>query len=173
MTRRDFVNRLPGVLLRLVSHTFLCMGLVLSFIALSSPTQADTAITETTGAGNLGTQVLPPSGNVYGITGGKPVGNNLYHSFGQFSVGTGDIALFQTPTLLPNTALSNILARVTGGNPSSIFGTVDSISYYPNANLFLMNPNGILFGPGATDQRRWHGALYNSRLPAADRQQPF
>ena len=115
----------------------------------SARAQVTTSITPTTGAGNLGTQVLPPSGNVYGITGGKPVGNNLYHGFAQFNVGTGDIAQFQTPALIPNAALSNILGRVTGGSPSSIFGTVDSITYYPNANLFLMNPNGILFGPGA------------------------
>ena len=150
MTSRSFVNCLPCVLLRLMSRTFLCIGLVLSFFALDSTTQAATAITETTGAGNLGTHVLPPSGNVYGITGGTPAGTtNLFHSFAQFSVGTGDIAQFQTTTLVPNTTLSNILGRVTGGSPSSIFGTVDSITYYPNANLFLMNPNGILFGPGA------------------------
>ena len=150
MTARDFVNRLPCVLLRLISHTFFCMGLLLSSFALSSPTQAATAITETTGVGDLGTQILPPSGNVYGITGGKPVGNNLYHSFAQFNVGTGDVAQFQTSTPFPNTTLSNILARVTGGNPSSIFGTIDSVTYYPGANLFLMNPHGIIFGPNAT-----------------------
>jgi filamentous hemagglutinin family protein len=128
---------------------FQLAGCLLLCVAIGSVTQAGTAITQTTGAGDLGTQVLPPSGNLYGITGGKPVGNNLYHSFGQFSVGTGDVAQFQTSTLLPNSTLSNILARVTGPNPSSIFGTIDSISYYPSANLFLMNPNGILFGPGA------------------------
>ena len=140
MTRRDFV----------VGRMFLCMGLVLSFFAFSSPTQAATTITQTTGTGNLGTVVLPPNGNVYGITGGKPVGTNLFHSFGQFSVGTGDIAQFQTTSLIPNNAMSNILGRVTGGNPSSIFGTIDSATYYPGANLFLMNPYGIIFGPNAT-----------------------
>ena len=148
MTRRDSVDRLPGALFRLVSHMLICVGLTLPFVTLGSHTQAATAITPTTGSGDLGTNVIP-SGNIYEITGGQTAGNNLFHSFGQFSVETGDVALFQTPTLLPNTALSNILARVTGGNPSSIFGTVDSITYYPNANLFLMNPNGILFGPGA------------------------
>ena len=107
-----------------------------------------TSITQSTGTGSLGTEVLPPSGNVYGITGGTPVGNNLYHSFAQFNIGTGDIAQFQT--LVPNTILSNILARVTGGNPSSIFGTIDSATYYPGANFFLMNPYGIIFGPNAT-----------------------
>jgi filamentous hemagglutinin family protein len=112
--------------------------------------QVSTAITPTAGAGNLGTQVLPPNGNVYGITGGKTVGTNLFHSFGQFSVATGDIAQFQPSTLTPNAAMSNILGRVTGGNPSAIFGTIDSATYYPSANLFLMNPAGFLFGPNAT-----------------------
>ena len=78
MTRRDFVDPLPRVPVRLVGRMFLCMGLVLSFFAFSSPTQAATTITQTTGTGNLGTVVLPPNGNVYGITGGKPVGMGLY-----------------------------------------------------------------------------------------------
>ena len=46
--------------------------------------------------------------------------------------------------------MNNILGRVTGGNPSAIFGTIDSATYYPSANLFLMNPAGFLFGPNAT-----------------------
>ncbi|MEO5630296.1 MAG: filamentous hemagglutinin N-terminal domain-containing protein [Nitrospiraceae bacterium] len=124
------------------------IGLLQAAPLVLTHAQAATSITQSTGAGDLGTNVTP-SGNVYGITGGRSVDTNLFHSFSQFSVGTGDIAQFQTTTLVPNTTLSNILGRVTGGSPSSIFGTVDSITYYPNANLFLMNPNGILFGPGA------------------------
>ncbi len=108
-----------------------------------------TSITHTTGAGDLGTQVLLPIGHVYGITGGTPVGTNLYHSFAQFNVGTGDIAQFQTLTLTQDMAMLNILGRITDANPSTIFGTIDSAHYYPNANLFLMNPYGFLFGPGA------------------------
>jgi len=107
------------------------------------------SINQTTGAGNLGTNVTQ-NGNVYAITGGKTVGNNLYHSFGQFNVGTGDIAQYQTTNLVPNANMQNILSRVTGGNPSSIFGTIDSATYFPNANFFFLNPAGILFGPSAT-----------------------
>ena len=126
-------------------------GFVLSLLLIANPVHAQvtTSITPTNGAGNLGTQVLP-SGNVYGITGGKPVGNNLYHSFAQFNVGTGDIAQFQTPALIPNPAMHNILGRITDTNPSIIFGTIDSATYYPGASLFLMNPYGFLFGPNAT-----------------------
>jgi filamentous hemagglutinin family protein len=109
-----------------------------------------TSITQTTGAGDLGTQVSLPIGHVYGITGGTPVDTNLYHSFAQFNVGAGDTAQFQTPALNLDTAMHNILGRITDVNPSTIFGTIDSATYYPNANLFLMNPYGFLFGPNAT-----------------------
>lgn len=150
MTGRYFLNHLPCVLLRLITPTATCIGLVFSFVALSSPIHASTVITETTGAGSLGTQVLPPSGDVYGITGGQTIGTNLYHSFAQFNVGTGDIAQFQTPTLIQDPAMQNILGRITDQKPSAIFGAIDSATYYPSANLFLMNPHGFLFGPNAT-----------------------
>jgi len=132
----------------------------LLFVNLVSLSSADlrsveaavtTSITPTTGAENLGTTVVPPNNNTYGIRGGTTVGTNLFHSFSQFDVGPGDIAQFQTSTLTQNTSISNILGRVTGQqSPSQIFGTVDSATYYPAANLFLMNPYGFLFGPSAT-----------------------
>src|SRR5437773_1829029 len=42
-----------------------------------------------------------------------------------------------------------LLSRVTGGNPSSIFGTIQTTGF-GSANLFLLNPAGVLFGPTAT-----------------------
>ncbi|HLZ33598.1 MAG TPA: filamentous hemagglutinin N-terminal domain-containing protein [Nitrospira sp.] len=109
--------------------------------------QVTTSITPTTGAGNLGTTVTP-AGTTYNITGGTRPGNgpNLFHSFGNFTVGSGDIANFVNNTGL---ATSNILSRVTGGNPSQIYGMIQTEGF-GNANLFLMNPAGILFGPSAT-----------------------
>ena len=85
------------------------------------------------------------------ITGGTRAGNNLFHSFGDFNIGASDTALFQTGLVnpLPDASVSNILARVTGG-PSSFYGSLDSATYYPSADLFLLNPAGILFGPKAT-----------------------
>ena len=135
----------------------------------TKPAHGVTSITHTTGAGDLGTQVLLPIGHVYGITGGTPVGTNLYHSFAQFNVGTGDIAQFQTGTPSPNTAMLNILGRITDANPSTIFGTIDSASFYPSANLFLMNPYGFLFGPGAMVNVGGMVAFTNSRLSASCR----
>jgi len=90
-----------------------------------------------------------PGGKVqYDITGGNRPGNgtNLFHSFGEFGVPTNNIANFRNDSAL---ATSNILARVTGSNPSNIFGMIKTTNF-GNANLFLMNPAGILFGPNAT-----------------------
>jgi filamentous hemagglutinin family protein len=103
-----------------------------------------TDITSTTGEGDLGT-IVTPNGNLYGITGGtRPGGGpNLFHSFGDFSVGQGDIANFLNDSGL---ATSNIIGRVTGGHPSNIDGIVRTTDF-GNANLFLVNPNGIVFGP--------------------------
>src|SRR6185503_5694543 len=90
-----------------------------------------------------------PSGTVqYDITGGtRPGGGgNLYHSFGDFNVPDHNIANFLNNSGLTTT---NILGRVTGGNISNIFGTIQTTGF-GSANLFLMNPAGFLFGPNAT-----------------------
>ena len=110
--------------------------------------QVTTTITPTTAVGSLGTTVTT-DGHTVQITGGTRPGNgtNLFHSFDQFNVGRPDTAQFLNTT--PSLHTSNILGRVAGGNPSSIFGTIDTMSY-PQANLFLMNPAGIIFGPNAT-----------------------
>jgi len=99
----------------------------------------------------LGTQVelspVPPSGKVqYDISGGTRAGTNLFHSFGVFDVPTNTVANFLNDSGLTT---SNILGRVTGGNPSSIFGTIQTTGF-GNAHLFLMNPSGIVFGPNAS-----------------------
>ncbi|HEY9675919.1 MAG TPA: filamentous hemagglutinin N-terminal domain-containing protein, partial [Waterburya sp.] len=79
------------------------------------------------------------------INGGAIRGANLFHSFGEFNVAPGRGAYFFSP----NTAIQNILARVTGSNPSQILGTLGTFGN-SNPNLFLMNPNGIIFGSGAS-----------------------
>ena len=104
------------------------------------------------GAG-LGTTVTPQAGGVYDITGGTRPGNgpNLFHSFGTFNVGAGDVANFRNDSLLPT---SNILGRVTGElgtgpQISNVFGTIRTTDF-GNANLFLINPAGWVFGPTAS-----------------------
>ena len=107
----------------------------------------------------------PPVGKTqYDITGGtRPGGgSNLFHSFGEFNVPNNNIANFLNSgsvdlagnALPAGLQTSNILARVTGtdGNHptlSSIYGAIQTTGF-GNANLFLMNPAGFLFGPNAT-----------------------
>src|SRR5438094_4436526 len=117
-----------------------------------SHAQVTTSITPTTGTGNLGTNVNQ-SGNVFNITGGTRASTNLFHSFNQFSVGVqnavNDIANFQNTQIngsFPPT--SNIFSRVTGGQPSNIFGTIQATDFGA-ANLYLVNPAGVLFGSTA------------------------
>ena len=111
--------------------------------------QVVTQIKETSGTGDIGTRIIP-SGNTYNIVHGTPSGNNLFHSFSELSLASGDIARFQTVALTPDATVQNILGRVTGGSSSHLLGTIDSATFYPQASLFLMNPNGIVLGPTAT-----------------------
>ena len=99
----------------------------------------------------------------YDITGGtRPGGGvNLFHSFGDFNVPTNTSANFLNTgsvdlagnVLAAGLPTHNILARVTDQqNPSMILGMIQTNGPggFGNANLFLMNPHGFLFGPTAT-----------------------
>jgi filamentous hemagglutinin family protein len=74
---------------------------------------------------------------------GKQVGGNLFHSFGKFNVNTKESATFTGPN-----NVDNIIGRVTGGSRSFIDGTLRSA--IPDANLYLVNPSGVMFGPHAS-----------------------
>ncbi|VEP14824.1 exported hypothetical protein [Hyella patelloides LEGE 07179] len=86
--------------------------------------------------------VVNSEGNVIQIDGGTTRGDNLFHSFERFSIPEDTTASFNNVT-----SIQNIFSRVTGNSLSHIEGIIKSQGA---ANLFLINPNGIIFGEGAS-----------------------
>ncbi|RMF68001.1 MAG: filamentous hemagglutinin N-terminal domain-containing protein, partial [Cyanobacteria bacterium J069] len=76
------------------------------------------------------------------IDGGARRGANLFHSFEQFNIDAGRGAYFANPA-----GVEAIFSRVTGNDPSSILGRLGVLG---SADLYFLNPNGILFGPAAS-----------------------
>jgi len=94
--------------------------------------------------GSLGTAgALPGPDYMIGAELGSRAGNNLFHSFGDFNINTGESATFTGPA-----QIANIIGRVTGGNLSFIDGALNST--IPNADLYLLNPSGVIMGANAT-----------------------
>jgi filamentous hemagglutinin family protein len=73
---------------------------------------------------------------------GQQRGSNLFHSFQDFNLQAFESATFSGPS-----SIQNIINRVTGGNPSQIDGLIRST--IPNADMYFLNPAGIMFGPNA------------------------
>ncbi|MFN6560275.1 MAG: filamentous hemagglutinin N-terminal domain-containing protein [Nostoc sp. ChiSLP01] len=116
---------------------YLSLGLLLNFTLTTNIS----ALAQVTPDQTLGTQVTN-NGSFSLIEGGTTVGNtNLFHSFSSFSIPNGGAGIF-----LNDSSIINIFARVTGGTASDIQGFIRTQG---TANLFLMNPNGIIFGENA------------------------
>ncbi|MCF4969069.1 beta strand repeat-containing protein [Nostoc sp. CMAA1605] len=107
---------------------------------ISLPTLADIIPDHTTGTN------VTLENNDFRIDKGIERGNNLFHSFSDFSVPTNGRATFDL-TNTPN--ITTIFSRVTGGNISRIEGEIRTFNNNNPVSLFLMNPNGIVFGPNA------------------------
>jgi filamentous hemagglutinin family protein len=135
--------------------------------------------------GKAAAQSSPGTFNIP-ISEGQQTGGNVFHSFGTFGLPTNQVANFEA-----NNSVQNILGRVTGGQPSSIDGKIqvtDTLGNPAAANLYLMNPAGIIFGQNAsldingaftaTTARairfgtgEWFNALGGNNYPAIDPKQ--
>jgi len=119
------------------------LGLLLacSLSCWTRPLHANPIVPASDGTGT----VVLPNGHRFDIQGGtlSADGANLFHSFQQFGLDAGQIANF-----LAAPSVRNVLGRVVGGDPSIINGLLQLSG--SNANLYLMNPAGIVFGPQAS-----------------------
>lgn len=126
---------LVKISLRFISLAFFC--------AICFPTKAfsQPIVPAPDGTGTT----INQRGNTVDINGGSRSADaqNLFHSFERFNVLEGQTANFIST---PNT--QNILGRVVGGEASLINGSIQITGSH--ANLFLMNPAGIVFGANAS-----------------------
>jgi len=129
------------------SRRYCCTGILifLSFlggqrfaIAQSNPPTVAPIRSDNT----LSTEVRSSDSLNFVIEAGDASGVNLFHSFDVFSVPTDGSAYFDQAS-----DIQNILARVTGDSISVVNGELRANG---TASLFLINPQGIIFGPEAT-----------------------
>ncbi|KAB8334250.1 filamentous hemagglutinin N-terminal domain-containing protein [Scytonema tolypothrichoides VB-61278] len=118
--------------------------LPLSTIATLAPITIAVAQQQVSSDGTVSTTVTTPDGRNFNINDGTIRGTNLFHSFKEFSVPNGGSANFNNAA-----NIQNIISRVTGGSISTIDGLIKANGA---ANLFLLNPAGIIFGPNASLQ---------------------
>ncbi len=124
---------LPSGVATAIATGLLTTGIVLPVVA------------QVTSDGTTNT-LVNPSGNNFNILNGIEKGNNLFHSFSNFSVPTGGSATFD---LINTPNITTIFSRVTGGNVSNIDGLISTVNSSNPVSLFLMNPAGIVFGQNA------------------------
>jgi filamentous hemagglutinin family protein len=126
--------------LRNVSNLILAALPLAGIISISPLAHAQSI----TSAGDGTNTIITPDGNRIDITGGRlsTDGANLFHSFNKFGLDSN-----QTANFVSTPPIQNILGRVVGGDASIINGLIQVSG--SNANLYLMNPAGIVFGAGA------------------------
>ncbi len=163
VTKLGWVGKVRGLRsnsLKASCSSFLlgCAGVLAKFTigiaALISPALAQSNIVPDNTLGSEASRIIPNFNGTPNevIEGGAQRGQNLFHSFREFNIGENRGAYF----FVFDPSIQNILARVTGSNRSDILGilgtrqVIDGNLSRSNANLFLMNPNGIIFGGNAS-----------------------
>ena len=135
-----------------------------SFVSLLVP---NSALSQIVPDSTTGTGVIPISATQDLVVGGATRGANLFQSFTELNVAAGRGLYFNNPV-----GITNIFARVTGGNASNILGqlgVLNPLGALGNANLFLLNPNGVIFGKDSS--LALGGSLYvttSDRISFAD-----
>jgi len=120
-------------------------SLVLLLLAGASPARAEVVFDGSLGGPAGPAQTLGADYRIPVSAGSVPEGGaSVFHSFSAFGIETGRSATFFNDT--PQ-AISHVISRVTGGSPSEIYGTLRST--IGAADLWLLNPAGVVFGPGA------------------------
>src|SRR3954471_11520699 len=114
------------------------LGPLLAALLAAGPVQAQ-IVTD----GSVGPKVSLRGGEIeIGAKLGTRRGDNLFHSFEKFGIATGQTATFTGPG-----AIKNVISRVTGGEASNIDGKLAST--VGKADLYFINPAGVMFGPHA------------------------
>ncbi len=121
------------------------LGIASLFVSASILVDAvqNSAIAQVTANPNDAGTVVNQNGDTFTITGGTQVDKNVFHSLQKFGLNENQIADFVT-----NSGTENILGRISGGDASVINGLIKVTG--SNANLYLMNQAGIIFGKDAS-----------------------
>ncbi len=104
------------------------------------PVKADSFVVPDNTLGAENSVVNELDGLTQIVEGGAIRESNLFHNFLEFNVADSHAVYFANPV-----TVESILTRVTGDNPSTILGRLGVLG---DADLFLLNPNGIVFGEG-------------------------
>jgi filamentous hemagglutinin family protein len=145
LVKRNEVQQ--GVLAAKHAVSLIAFGIGGAIATVSECALAQSNIVPDNTLGNESSVVVPNFNGlpVEAIGGGATRGQNLFHSFQEFNVSQGRGAYFFSPS----SNIQNILTRITGTNPSQILGTLGTFGN-SQPNLFLINPNGIIFGSNAS-----------------------
>ncbi len=138
MTRRRYCGRF------VTPYSWLMVGGAICFaVSQTLALSTNSAVAQIAPDGTLpNNSSVKLEGKTFNITEGTQAGGNLFHSFREFSIPTGGTAIFNNAA-----DIQNIISRVTGGSVSNINGLIRANGA---ANVFLINPSGIVFGSNAS-----------------------